>query len=312
VNADMFRQEAVAHHVHGTEDGDILRYDHTWTRIAYVLLVVACLAAFAFLSLFSVNEWATGKCVVRIDGRRILTATAPATVESIEEKPGAYVEADAVLVQMHNVDEGNELARATKEFELQLVRILRDPNDLEAKANLTALRARRDQAKNEYDARTIKAPIAGFVTDIRARIGQRVNPGEVIASLTPKEATQASVLAMIPADYRPMLEVGQTMRFELDGFRYEYADLKVEEVSAEGIGPAEVARFLGEEKAGTVPSTSEPGAKVLVSAKLAKSTFTSEGEPFEYFDGLTGNAEIRVRRETLLVTLVPALRAFMP
>lgn len=310
MNADMFRPEAVAHHVNGAEDGDILRYDHTWTRLAYGILVAACLAAFAFLSLFSVDEWATGRCVVRIDGRRILTATLPATVESIEVKPGAYVDEGMVLVRMSSLDEAAELARATKEFELQLVRMLRDPNDGEAKANLTALRQRRDQAKNEFDARTIKAPVAGHVTDVRARVGQRFNPGEVIAAIAPKAATQASILAMIPADYRPMLEVGQKMRFELDGFRYEYADLEVEEVSAEAIGPAEVARFLGDEKAGTV--TAEVGAKVLVTAKLPNATFTSEGQPFGYFDGLTGTAEIRVRRETLLVMLVPALRAFLP
>lgn len=310
MNADMFRPEAVQHHVNGTEDGDILRYDHTWTKLAYALLVVACLASFAFLSLFSVDEWASGQCVVRIDGRRILTSTQPVTVESLDVKPGAYVEKDAVIVHMHSVDEANEYARATKEYENQLIRMLRDPNDGEAKANLTALRQRRDQAKNEVDARIIKAPIAGYVSDLRVRVGQHLNPGEVIASISPKGATQASIVALIPADYRPMLEVGQTMRFELDGFKYEYADLQVSQISAEGIGPEEVQRFLGQERANSVAVSG--GAKVLVEAKLPTSTFTSEGESFGYFDGLTGNAEIRVRRETLLVMLVPALKTLLP
>lgn len=310
MNADMFRPEAVAHHVNGTEDGDILRYDHTWTKLAYGLLVAACLASFAFLSLFSVDEWASGQCVVRIDGRRILTSTQPVTVETIDVKPGAYVEEGAVVVHMHSTDEANEYARATKEYENQLVRMLRDPNDGEAKANLTALRQRRDQAKNELDARIIKAPIAGYVSDLRVRVGQHLNPGEVIASLSPKGATQASIVALVPADYRPMLEVGQTMRFELDGFKYEYADLQVSEISAEGIGPEEVQRFLGQERANSVAVSG--GAKVLVQAKLPTSTFTSEGESFGYFDGLTGNAEIRVRRETLLVMLVPALKTLLP
>lgn len=307
---NMFRAEAVAHHVNGTEDGDILRYDHTWTKLAYSLLVAACLASFAFLSVFSVDEWASGQCVVRIDGRRILTSTIPVTVESIEVKPGSYVEEGAVLVRMHNNEEVAELTRATKEYEAQLVRMMRDPTDGEAKSNLTALRQRRDQAKNEVEARTIKAPISGTVSDVRVRVGQHLNPGEVIASLAPKGATQASIVAMVPADYRPMLEVGQTMRFELDGFKYEYADLQVSEISAEAIGPEEVQRFLGQERANSVAMTG--GAKVLVQAKLPASSFKSEGEQFGYFDGLTGNAEIRVRRETLLVMLVPALRTFMP
>ncbi len=311
MSTDMFRAEAVAHHVNGTEEGDILRYDNTWTRLSYALLVVACLSAFAFLSLFTIDEWATGRCVVRIEGREVITATVPGTVISIEVKPGALVEEGAMLVKMSAAEETAELERAIKDFDLALVRMLRDPNDAETKVTLGSLRARRDQAKNALDARVIKARVAGFVTDIRTRPGQLVKPGEIIVSLSPKSATQASILAMVPADYRPLLELGQKMRFELDGFRYEYADLKVEEVSAEAIGPTEVARFLGDEKVGTVASSAELGAKVLVSAKLAKATFTSEGQPFEYFDGLTGTAEIRVRRETLLVMLIPALRAFM-
>ncbi len=97
---------------------------------------------------------------------------------------------------------------------------------------------------------------------------------------------------------------------KLDGFRYIYADLKVEEISAEAVGPTEVMRMLGQEKADSVAQ--DRGAKVLVSAKLPSSTFTSEGQAFGYFDGLTGTAEIRVRREPILVLLIPALRALLP
>jgi membrane fusion protein (multidrug efflux system) len=107
-----------------------------------------------------------------------------------------------------------------------------------------------------------------------------------------------------------MLRQGQKLRFELDGFRYEYADLAVLAVSAEAIGPLEVQRFLGQDREGAVALT--PGAKVLVTAKLPASSFTSEGKPYGYFDGLTGSAEVRVRREPILVTLVPALKALLP
>lgn len=308
----IFRPEAIAHRERRGRGGDVLRYESTWAGRAYILIIFACVAAFAFVSLFSVDEWASGRCVVRIDSRRALTATQPGTVDAVEAKPGAMVEAGTILVRLSDDDAARELDRASREFELQLVRLLRDPNDLEAKNNLTALRTRRDQAQNEVDARIIRAPIAGYVTDVRARPGQRVNPGEVVVAIVPPNATQVSVLALVPADYRPMLENGQKMRFELDGFRYEYADLEVQEVSSEAIGPTEVARVLGEDRVGTVGAPNELGAKVLVSAKLPSATFTSEGQPFGYFDGLTGNAEIRVHREPLLVMLVPALRMLIP
>jgi hypothetical protein len=54
------------------------------------------------------------------------------------------------------------------------------------------------------------------------RPGQHVNAGEVLLAVAPKGSAQVSLVSMVPADYRPMLKVGLKMRFELDGFRYEY------------------------------------------------------------------------------------------
>jgi membrane fusion protein (multidrug efflux system) len=119
-----------------------------------------------------------------------------------------------------------------------------------------------------------------------------------------------SLVAMVSAEFRPMLAQGQTMRFELDGFRYEYADLSVTDVSAEAVGPQEVQRLLGHDRSDAV--TIDPGAKVLVTASLPAATFSSEGQAYGYFDGLTGTAEIRVRSEPILVTLVPALKRWLP
>jgi membrane fusion protein (multidrug efflux system) len=107
-----------------------------------------------------------------------------------------------------------------------------------------------------------------------------------------------------------MLHRGLSMRFELDGFKFEYRDLEVEEVSAEAVGTKEMQRFLGDERSDAV--LLDAGAKVLVTARLPTSSFRSEGQPYDYFDGLTGNAEIRVRREPILVMLIPALRQLIP
>jgi membrane fusion protein (multidrug efflux system) len=240
----------------------------------------------------------------------MITATTPATVEGVEVKPGQLVDVGTLLVRMYNVDENNELSRATREFDLQLVRMLRDPSDIAVKQSLATLRAARDQAKNIVDSRTIRAEAQGYVSDVRVRPGQHVNAGEVLLAVAPKGSAQVSLVSMVPADYRPMLKDGLKMRFELDGFRYEYSDLTVTDVSAEAVGPTEVQRFLGQERADAVQL--DPGAKVLVTARLPAATFTSEGQPYGYFDGLTGTAEIRVRSEPILVTLIPALRQWLP
>jgi biotin carboxyl carrier protein len=310
VSEGIFRAEAIEHHAGGEEGGDVLRFDRAWTRVIYKILVAAAVCGFLFISLFNVDEYASGPAVVRVDGRRMITATTPATVEGVEVKPGQLVDIGTVLVRMYNTDENNELVRATREFDLQLVRMLRDPNDVAVKQSLATLRAARDQAKNVVESRTIKAEVQGYVSDVRVRPGQHVNAGEVLLAVAPKGSAQVSLVSMVPADYRPMLKNGLKMRFELDGFRYEYSDLVVTDVSAEAVGPTEVQRFLGQERADAV--ILDPGAKVLVTASLPAATFTSEGTPYGYFDGLTGTAEIRVRSEPILVTLVPALRQFLP
>jgi biotin carboxyl carrier protein len=302
----LFRAEAVAHHARGAEEGDVLRYDKRWPHSVYVLLMLAATVGFLLISLLGVDEYADGPAVVRIDARRMVTATAPATVESVAVQPAQAVEVGTVLVRMYNAEEANELARATREFDLELVRMLRDPGDAQIKQSLASLRAARDQARNVVNSRIVHADVRGHVSDVRVRVGQHVNAGEVLVALAPEGNAHASVVAMVPAHYRPMLQTGAKMRFELEGFRFEYKDLVVTDVSTEAVGPAEVQRFLGQERADAVAL--DPGAMVLVAARLPSATFTSDGQVYGYFDGLIGSASVRVRRETILVTLIPALR----
>ena len=305
----LFRREALEHHAGGRQSGDVLRFDSVWVRIAYRLVGVALVAALVFSVFFHVDEYASGPAVVRLDGRRMVTSTVAAPVESIEARPGQWVEAGDVLVRFVANDEMG-LARASAEFDLSLVRLLADPNDTVAKQTLASLRARREAAKNAVELKTVKAPTSGMVSDVRVRPGQPVTPGEVLCAVVPKTSQQVSLVAMVPAEYRPMLKTGLKMRFELDGFRYEYADLDVEEVSVEAVGPVRGQRFLGQERGDAVKL--DAGGKVFVSAKLPASTFTSEGQPYGYFDGLTGTAEVRVRSEAIIVTLIPALRQVVP
>jgi multidrug efflux pump subunit AcrA (membrane-fusion protein) len=303
----LFRQEALEHHANGQEHGDVLRYNPKWITIAFKLVVAAAFAALLFTLFFSVDEYASGPAVVRVDGRRMITTSASAgVVDELTVRPGQGVTRGAMLVRLNATDELVELARATDEFELQLARQLVDPNDGVAKQTLSSLRARREAAKNNVESRTLRAPFAGTISDVRVRPGQHVTPGEVLCALVPVDAKTVSLVAMVPADYRPMLKSGLKMRFELDGFKYEYADVEVQEVSAEAVGTSEVMRFLGNERGDAVRL--DPGGKVLVTAKLPTASFVSEGQPYGYFDGLTGTAEIRVRREPIIVTLIPALR----
>jgi membrane fusion protein (multidrug efflux system) len=305
----LFRKEALHHHVAIADDGDILRLDARWPLLTYHLVWIAAALGLVFACAMSVHEYATGPAVVRVHGRRMITATIPATVENVLVRPGERVKAGAVLVRMHDSEEEADLRRVSLEFELELVRLLRDPNDAAAKTSLGALRSKRDQARNILSEREIHAPVDGTVGDLRVWPGQRLNAGDTILGMTP-EGSRVVVVAAVSGDYRPMLEAGLPVRFSLDGFHYEYRDLEVVQIADEVIGPPEVKRFLGQELNDALQI--QPGPKVLVTARLDSSTFTSDGVPYGYYDGLTGLAEVRVRREPIITMLIPALKQVLP
>ena len=96
------------------------------------------------------------------------------------------------------------------------------------------------------------------------------------------------------------------MRLEISGYRYAYQKLTVDQVGDEVIGPAEAGRTLGPALAGAVQVT---GPVVLVKAKLPARTFQAEGKTYRYHNGLQGTAEVRVRSERILWTLLPGLKA---
>ena len=72
------------------------------------------------------------------------------------------------------------------------------------------------------------------------------------------------------------------------------------------LGPEEARRALGP---GLADATPLSGPVVLVEASLPALKFTSDGREYPYYDGLWGQAEVRLRSEPILFALVPSLKA---
>jgi membrane fusion protein (multidrug efflux system) len=142
------------------------------------------------------------------------------------------------------------------------------------------------------------------VSDVRIHAGRQLLPGEAILSLVGEDA-RFLVVAMLPGHHRPLLQPGMPLRLELAGYRYAYQDVTIDDVADEVVGPTEVRRFLGSEIADTIQVA---GPVILVKATLPGSTFRVEDKVYNYFDGMQGIAEARVRYESVIVTFVPALR----
>lgn len=304
VRSKIFREEALRHHEGAQEDGDVLRISPMWTRWTYWVLLALLVAALAYSLLGTLPEYASGPAVVKVEGQSHLTVDLPGIVSSVEVQPGQRVEAGQPLVSFRSQEETVALDRIQREFELQLIRVLREPSDEAARQTLTSLRAERELAEARQQARTLRAPHAGVVSGLRLRPGQYVAPGEGVVSIVGDDV-EVSLVALLPGGYRPMLEPGRPLRVELGGFTHEYHGFVIESVGDQIIGPAEIRRYLGPESADALELK---GPMVVVKARAPAPTFTSQGRTFNYFDGMLARADARVRAERILVALVPGLK----
>jgi membrane fusion protein (multidrug efflux system) len=241
---------------------------------------------------------------VRIEGQQELTAKASGIVSDVVVQPGQRVHQGDVLVRFYLAQEQSELDRLQHELDTQIVQVMRIPGDQTARQAAATLQAQRDLAQRKLAERTLVAPQDGLVSDIRVHPGQAANPGDPLVVLA-AEQSRARIVAFVPAQYRPMLYPGQSLRLELTGYRYMYRELTVTSVGDVAIGPGEVRRYLGPDLADAV---SIDGPVVLVHAELPSSTFEASGQSYHFYNGMPARADIRVRAERIAITLVPGLR----
>jgi membrane fusion protein (multidrug efflux system) len=303
----FFRQEAIAHRAESVGSDELLRLGPGWTRWTFWTMVAIVVSALAFASVVHINEYAAGPAIVRVEGRIELTASFAATVVGVLVQPGQHVTPGTPLVQFAQDDEKAELGRIDREVELQMLKLLRDPTDNGARQALSSLYAARDLAEVRLASRQLRAHSDGVVSDVRARPGERVNPGDLVVSIIGPTATH-SLIAVLPGHYRPVLKPGMTLRFELDGFRAVSSHVVIDRVGDEVVGLAESRRYLG---AGIADTLSADGPLVLVHARLNADSFRAEDRHLSYFDGLHGRAEVVVRSEPLLLALLPSLKGLV-
>ena len=302
----LFRKEALDQLQAGARAG-LLRISPAWTRWTYWLVVLVVAASLAYSFFGTVDEYASGPALIRAEGRRELTALAAGTVAVVEVRPGQRVTSGQLLVRFNDAEEQAEHARLEREFELQLIKTLRDPADQVARQALTALRAQKELAQARLDERGARAPSNGVVSDIRIRQGQHLAAGDVILTLVQPDSPFTAVV-MLPGQYRPLLRAGMPLRLEVEGYRYSYRRLKIDQIADEVVGPTEVHRYLGSDIADAVPLA---GPVVLVQARLDAPSFEADGQPVRFHDGMLAKAEVGVRSERILVALVPGLRALL-
>lgn len=300
----LFRAEALENHKKPRIDGAVIRGSSKWTDDAYWLLVLMAGAALVYVVCGTVYEYAEGIALVQVDGRDELSSHVQGTIAQVLTRPGQRVRQGQVLARFYVEDQRAELERVQDDRRSALLRLLRNPGDQDARVALGALHAQRALVERSLEEHDVVAPRAGTVADVRMRVGQAVRQGDSLVTLIGQKA-RARVLAIVPAQYRPKLKRGLPLRLELQGFRFAYRELRVEQVGDEAVGPQEVQRYLGPGHADAVAIS---GPVVFVEASIPSLEFESSGASFAYHDGMVGSANVRLRTEPIAVALVPGLR----
>ncbi len=303
----MFRERALAVHRRGDRPGRPLHIVPGWARWATRVTVLMVVSGLAFAALAPVGEYAEGTAIVRREGRVAVTTSVPGTVVRVDVRPGERVEAGEVVVQLDDSAEQAELERVERAYRQRLVELLRNPEQSARRERLVGLDAELQVARAHLRARGIRASSAGSVSDVRARPGQRVTPGDAVVSIEQEDA-EIVVVGLFPGHYRPLLDAADTeLYLELEGFPDTRIKLPMGSVADGVIGPAEAMRYLGPDREGTLQLT---GPVVVVETVLPSDSFESDDTHYQVYDGMQGRLEAKVRAATLLESLVPALRRF--
>jgi multidrug efflux pump subunit AcrA (membrane-fusion protein) len=299
----LFRSEAIAAQAM-PRWGDVVRIAPGWLSWAYWMLVVLLVGAGAFVVLGTVATYSLGPAVVRSTARTPITARSGGNITSVNVAPGDRVEAGATIAQLDDSEQRAAADRLQLEFETQLRNHLLNLNDATAEGSLRSIRHDLDAARTTRDERQVRAPVAGVVGDVRVRASQHIEPGDVVAVVVDAKET-LEVIALLPGEDRPQLAPGMVLRLELAGYRYVYQSLVIDSVSSDVIAPSEARRVLGTDVADNLALT---GPVVLVRGRLPAAQFTVDDRVFRYHDGMLGAAEVRVRSEPIIFTLVPGTR----
>lgn len=303
--ASTFRSEAVAEYAAGDDDlGRPVRLDPVWLRWGSRLTAIAGLALLG-MSFVPVDELATGPAIVRIAQDEI-TASASGMVEDVVAAPGERVAAGQPLLRLVDRAAAAELAGLDHEIGLLLVERMRRPDDRATADAMIAARARRREIEQRQATSVLVAPHAGRILGLRARRGELVAAGTVLATLSDEAGGEPEVIAFLPAWTAPYVRQGMRFDLRIEGDGAGGRAAVVVRVGETAIGPTAARWEAGPALADAIDVT---GAAVPVWARFD----TAGHQPsLPLADGMTARARLAVRSRPLVFILFPGLSDWLP
>ena len=279
--------------------GRLVTTPRAWIRWAYPTLIGLVVALIVAAAIIEVPMYSTGVSIITVEGEQV-TSPMTGTVAEVVVVPRARVTIGDPVLRLRALEEEAELAATETDYRNALATFLTNPGDDGVRTALAVIATRRQRAKAAVDARTLRAPVAGIVGDIRVRRGQPVAQGAQVMKISP--STDPSVVALLPGFDRPRLEIGMTLQIELPGYHKQREAAVIDAIGSQVIGPEEARKSLGDPIADALPIS---GPVVIVRAHLAARTFEAGGRAYTFHDGMLGKAEVRVDHESVLRALLP-------
>lgn len=303
----LYRGEALAAHRTRGNEGVLVHLSPGWVRRTYPFLLCAILVALVFTAFIKVPTYSTGQAVMVIDGTPV-TSGVQGNVAELFVKPKQKVKKGSLILKFSSRSERDELEAAQQEEDAFTASYLFDQTDLENKKALIAAAQKVEATKKRIELKTVRAPRDGVVSDIRARLGENMSPGEAIVTILPEDA-DVTVVTFLNATDRPRLHKGMKMKVNLAGYTKSPETAEIVEVGNDAIAPEAVQKYLGTTLAGSVKLAH--GSYVLVKAKMPTRTFESQKQTLYYHHGMQAKVDVLINEKPFLVTLIPALEKYL-
>lgn len=116
---EMYRHEAVSHHLRGAEAGPVLRVSPPWTWALLWIVVTALLVALIASIVGSVEVNSRALAVLRPGGGvKLLTSQVSGIVSAVESRSGQEIRAGGVLLRIHAAELEGQLLESQRQVDL--------------------------------------------------------------------------------------------------------------------------------------------------------------------------------------------------
>ncbi len=293
----IFRAEAVDAHRAPRIPGRPLAPSRPGPLLIVATLTVVSALLLATAAWVSSPEYVSGRALIRFDGVAFARAPSGGAIDSIFVQPGQWVETGELLAHTESTMAQHEHRRVRAEYDDAVRAMLRAPANLAARERVGQLVHTLARARAALDATEIRAPSAGRVQAVRVHAGQTTEAGQVVCTVA-AETLSARVVAFLPGNARPKLNVDAPLRLTFDRHPDAKVRLRVDHISNGSLSPGEVealadARIAGDEH-----------GSIALGATTETVVRDDRGRSLQLFDGMTATVEVMVRERSLLERLL--------